>query len=63
VWLADSTVVGPVSVRQTSSATAPVIAGNRVIGLLACSGNSPAPTDNGDPNVVIGVATGQCAKL
>ncbi|GAB3406649.1 hypothetical protein GCM10027569_17390 [Flindersiella endophytica] len=63
VWLAGSTVLGPVTVRQTSSATAPVIAGNHIIGSLACTGNSPAPTNNGDRNVVVGPATGQCAKL
>ncbi len=37
------------------------IEGNQIGGDLICSGNSPAPTDDGRPNRVAGAHTGQCA--
>jgi 5'-nucleotidase len=40
-----------------------VIAANKVTGALACSGNNPAPGNDGRKNTVRGSASGQCAKL
>jgi hypothetical protein len=40
-----------------------VLAGDRVTGALACSGNDPAPVDNELPNRVTGAKLGQCARL
>ena len=39
-----------------------VIKANNVFGTLACSGNNPAPTNIGQPNVA-GSKTGQCSTL
>lgn len=38
----------------------PEIEGNTISGSLSCSGNSPAPTDGGQPNTVSGPRSGQC---
>ena len=38
-----------------------IIAGNSVAGSLACSGNTPTPTDSGVANTVSGARSGQCA--
>ncbi|TDV55098.1 ExeM/NucH family extracellular endonuclease [Actinophytocola oryzae] len=40
-----------------------VIAANKVTGALSCSGNNPAPGNDGRKNAVRGIASGQCAKL
>ena len=59
-----ATIVGPV--RLVDSDTGPVavvVAGNVVTGPLACTGNRPAPVNQGRPNSVTGPATGQCAEL
>ena len=40
-----------------------MIAGNLIIGPLACSGNNPAPVNHGAPNLVIGPRSGQCRGL
>jgi hypothetical protein len=45
------------------NATATEIEANLVVGMLACSGNTPPPTNDGRPNTVIGIRTGQCATL
>jgi hypothetical protein len=58
---APNAVVGSVTVTGTVGPT--VIAGNVITGSLACSGNDPAPVNNGEPNVVLGPKTGQCAEL
>jgi len=39
------------------------VMGNTVTGSLACSGNDPAPADNGVVNTVSGTASGQCAAI
>ena len=39
------------------------VAGNAVTGSLYCTGNNPAPTDNGSINTVSGTATSQCAAI
>jgi hypothetical protein len=56
-----NTITGPV--RITGTAGPAVLAGNRVVGPLACAGNDPAPVDNGHPNTVTGPRTGQCTDL
>ncbi|WP_162605719.1 glycosyl hydrolase 53 family protein [Jiangella aurantiaca] len=55
-----NTVTGPVSVNDVSGWN--VIAGNRITGPLACSGNDPAPVNNGSINTA-GRKSGQCAGL
>jgi 5'-nucleotidase len=55
-------VTGPVSVTGNTGGPA-LVAGNKIVGPLACSGNNPAPGNDGRKNKVIGPATGQCAKL
>lgn len=54
-------VTGTVSVVGTNGPS--VIGGNQITGRLACSGNSPAPVNNGFPNTVMGPRTGQCSGL
>lgn len=47
---------------QDNTGTSPVtVAGNTINGSLNCSGNTPAPADNGSVNTVTGTASGQCA--
>ena len=62
VKLDTAKVSGPVSVTGNTGGTA-VIAGNTVNGPLACSGNNPAPGNDGRKNTVHGPSSGQCAKL
>jgi 5'-nucleotidase len=57
-----ASVTGPVSVTGNTGGPA-VVAGNTIVGPLACSGNNPAPGNGGRKNKVHGPATGQCAKL
>jgi len=45
------------------NATVVVAAGNTITGSLSCAGNAPPPTDNGAPNTVTGLASGQCSAL
>ena len=64
--LGDHRITGTVQVTNTSGGgpdaqdAAPEIAGNQIGGSLICSGNSPAPTDDGQPNAVGGQRAGQC---
>ncbi|MFW6091254.1 MAG: S8 family serine peptidase [Actinomycetota bacterium] len=58
---AGNTVVGPVTVSGTEGPS--VVADNRIGGPLSCSGNDPAPVDNGFPNNVLGPKGGQCSDL
>jgi hypothetical protein len=39
------------------------IEANQISGNLACTGNTPPPTNDGLPNTVTGTRTGQCATL
>jgi hypothetical protein len=51
---------------ENNAATAPVqitVSGNTVTGSLYCTGNNPAPSDNGIINTVSGTASGQCAAI
>ena len=61
VGVENSTVRGSVTLRRNHTAT--VVSANRITGSLTCSGNDPAPDDNGLPNRVTGQVQGQCAKL
>jgi hypothetical protein len=54
-------VSGPVFV--TSTASGAVVAANQITTDLGCTGNTPAPTNEGRPNQVLGARTGQCAAL
>jgi hypothetical protein len=54
-------VSGGVSVTWTAGAS--VVAANQITLGLACSNNTPAPTNEGRPNQVLGARTGQCATL
>jgi alpha-tubulin suppressor-like RCC1 family protein len=45
------------------NATTTEIEANRIFGTLACTGNTPPPTNDGKPNTVIGPRTGQCTTL
>jgi hypothetical protein len=50
--------------NNTSEGTAEVlVSGNTVTGSLYCTGNNPAPIDNGTINTVSGTASGQCAYI
>jgi hypothetical protein len=64
VVLTDNTQVSA-NERYTRLAGAygPLLVGNRVLGALACSGNSAAIADFGAPNTVVGAKVGDCAHL
>ncbi|RZU49302.1 putative alpha-1,2-mannosidase [Krasilnikovia cinnamomea] len=61
VSIEDSTVSGPVSLLRNRGTT--LISGNTIGGALTCTGNHPAPVDNGLDNTVSGPRRGQCATL
>ncbi|WP_432890512.1 M64 family metallopeptidase [Kribbella sp. CA-245084] len=63
VVVVGSTVQGPVSVTNASTAQPPALAGNTVNGPLVCQANAPKPTNLEAPNKVSGPRSGQCAKL
>ena len=51
---------------ENNTATAPAVitvSGNTVTGSLYCTGNNPAPADNGRINTGSGTATDQCAGI
>jgi 5'-nucleotidase len=55
-------ITGPVSVVNNTGGAA-VVAGNAITGPLSCSGNNPAPGNDGRKNTVHGPASGQCTTL
>ncbi|WP_438871365.1 GH92 family glycosyl hydrolase [Paractinoplanes lichenicola] len=61
VSIEGSTVRGIVTL--TTGKTATVVAGNTINGALTCTGNNPAPVNNGLKNAGSGLRLGQCAKL
>lgn len=64
VVITGSQLVGGIWLEDTAAEGGPVVvAGNLILGLLACSGNEPAPTHHGSPNTVTGRKSGQCAGL
>jgi 5'-nucleotidase len=62
VTVDTSQITGPVTLLGNTGGEA-VVAGNKITGPLACSGNNPAPGNDGRKNTVRGPASGQCAKL
>jgi hypothetical protein len=57
-------IAGPVTLeRNLTGGTPIVVAANTVSGPLRCSGNEPAPVNNGQPNTVDGPKSGQCLDL
>ncbi|MEV6595629.1 GH92 family glycosyl hydrolase [Actinoplanes sp. NPDC051346] len=61
VLLEASTIKGPVTLLHNRTAT--VIAADTINGPLTCSGNQPAPVNNGLPTAGSGIRLGQCARL
>jgi hypothetical protein len=67
--LAGNTIGGSLIVSGTSGvgpdleSQAPEIEANTIQGSLSCTGNSPAPTNDGHPNHLSSPASGQCAGL
>jgi len=61
VELDTNRVSGSVSVTRTAGGIpSAVLAANQISGGLACSDNTPPPTNDGRPNTVIGARSGQC---
>jgi hypothetical protein len=56
--LTNSNGTGPDAGHSTSE-----LEGNTISAGLSCSGNSPAPINDGQPNHVTGVESGQCSGL
>jgi hypothetical protein len=75
VELGGSTIKGSVTLNNTTitapppfgsiaeDLAAPELESNAVTENLSCSGNSPAPINDGHPNSVKGTKTGQCSGL
>jgi hypothetical protein len=64
VALASSTVIGQVVVTANTTGDVPaLISANSIDGRLACTGNDPAPVNNGLTNSVTGQKSGQCSGL
>jgi subtilisin family serine protease len=62
--LTGNHVTGPVWLDNNHTGDTPiVVAGNVIVGTLSCAGNQPPPVNNGEPNEVTGVKSGQCADL
>jgi len=67
IEIEGNTFGGPLTVDNstgngpTAEDTAPEIEANTIGGPLSCSGNTPAPTNDGHPNTVSGPEKGQCA--
>jgi hypothetical protein len=60
----DVSVTGALILANGQTSTIePIVADSRIRGLLACSGNTPAPINLGGTNSVTGLALGQCASL
>ena len=60
IQLSGTTITGPVTVNNNTGGT--VVAASNITGSLGCTGNSPPPTDNGQPSTAHS-ATGQCSGL
>jgi hypothetical protein len=65
IYLAASQIDGPVYVQNNSAPTLAenAVVSNTVTGSLYCTGNNPAPADEGTLNTVSGTASGQCAAI
>jgi hypothetical protein len=60
---ATAPTVTAVSPQIGQAGTGVTITGTGFTGSLACTGNSPAPADNGAISTVSGTASGQCAAI
>jgi hypothetical protein len=62
--IAGSDVTGVVWLTDNNTGDTPiVVAGNRIVGALSCTGNTPSPVNNDEPNEVDGWRSGQCTDL
>ncbi len=61
VTIDGATIAGPLVVQNNTGST--IVSGNHISGPLSCTGNSPAPTNEGQPNSTSGPKSGQCAGL
>ncbi|MEU4242177.1 GH92 family glycosyl hydrolase [Actinoplanes sp. NPDC026619] len=61
VSLEHNTIRGLVTLTSGHGST--IVAGNTINGSLTCTGNNPAPVNNGLKNAGSGIRLGQCAKL
>ena len=61
VTIDGATVGGPLVLQNNTGST--IVSGNHISGPLSCAGNSPAPTNAGQPNTASGPKSGQCAGL
>ena len=61
VTIDGATVAGPLVLQNNTGST--IVSGNHISGPLSCTGNSPAPTNAGQPNSASGPKSGQCAGL
>lgn len=59
--IVGNTFGGSITVNNNSGNG--LIAANKKVSNLTCAGNTPAPTNGGQPNQVTGARTGQCASL
>lgn len=61
---ADVVLLAGEAYVQNNTGTAGVtVSGNSIKGTLTCTGNTPAPTDNGSVHTVSGTADGQRAGI
>jgi len=63
VTLNGITLSGLAYVQNNTGAAPITVSANKINGSLYCTGNTPAPGDNGAINKVSGTATGQCTAL
>jgi hypothetical protein len=62
-FLAQLTVTNTSGTGPDTETTTTEIEHNTVTGVLNCGGNVPAPTNDGQPNSVLGLRLGQCSAL
>lgn len=55
-----NTITGPVRVEHNATDSGAVIGGNRITGLLGCTGNTTMPSNGSQINTGTGPRTGQC---
>jgi hypothetical protein len=69
VELGGNRVSGSVSLTSTAGPapsaedSAPEVEANQITANLSCANNTPAPTNDGKPNTVLGTRSGQCSGL
>jgi len=61
--LTGNDIHGIVEILDNATTSAPLVAANTVRGPLLCTGNEPAPANDGQANTVSGRTQGQCAGL